>query len=442
MQTPNLPPQNIEAEESVLSACLLSPGAVIESKDILKPGHFYRTANNVIFAHMMDLYQKSTPVDLVTLAEALTSSGKLNEVGGATYLQRVIDTAPMAVNVEHYANIVKGCAVKRQIIEQSNAIMKNCYSSPNGAVEVLDDAQKRLGSITIEVKDNVRKMSDLVINAIDRYEEAKDNNKNITGIPTGYVFLDQLTSGWQPCNLIVIAGRPSMGKSAMAWCFAETAAKNGYPTLIFSLEMSCNEYTDRGMAKCSQVNSQKFRTGRFQDGDWPQITDASGYLYDLPVWIDDSAAVDYNYIRRVARIHQQRHNIKFAIIDHLQLMRGDRSSTRDREIASITSSLKAMAKELNIPVMLLSQLNRALEQRPVTDRRPRLSDLRDSGNIEQDADVVAFLYRHFVYSKDDVDRGIAELDLKKQRSGPTGMVKLFWNERITTFFELAQEITA
>ena len=442
MQIPdNIPPQNIEAEQSILSACLISPEAMTEAADFVKPSHFYRQSHQKIFQIMLDLVHKKQPVDLVMLTNSLNDKKILEEIGGASYLSRIVDAVPMAVNVEHYCNIVKACAIKRQLIEQCNAIVKSCFDSPNGAVQVLDDAQKRISGISIDVKDNVQKFSDTVLEATDRYAEAREKQGEITGIPTGYSYLDYLTCGWQSSNLIIVAGRPSMGKSALTWCFAETAARKGSPVLIFSLEMACEEYTDRAYAKCSQVNSQKFRSGRFEGDDWEKISNAGTQLYNLPIWIDDTPAVDHNYIRRVSRIYQQRHKIKFVIIDHLQLMRGDKAPTRDREIASITSGLKAMAKELKIPVILVSQLNRALEQRPISDRRPRLSDLRDSGNIEQDADLVAFLYRDAVYNDEisEVKKNIAELDLKKQRNGPTGMVKMYWNDRITTFFDLKED---
>ena len=440
MQTPeySLPPQNIEAEQSILSACLLSPASMLEAADLILPTQFYRDSHQIIFNAMLRLAIDRKPVDLVMVADALKNSNKLSEIGGASYLQSVIDVAPMAVNIAHYCEIVKGCAVRRELIEQCNSITKDCYSSPSGAVEVLDDAQRRITAINFDAKDNVQKFNTIVQAAGERYEESYNNKNRITGVPTGYRHLDILTCGLQPSNLIIVAGRPSMGKSALAWCIADHAASKGCPVLIFSLEMSAEEYADRGFSKESQVNSQKFRSGNFEPKDWAAITDAGAELVTRPVWIDDTASVDINYVRRVARVYRQREKVGMVIIDHLQLMRGEKSQTRDREIASITGGLKAMAKELKVPVVLLSQLNRSLENRTRNDRRPRLSDLRDSGNIEQDADLVMFLYRDAVYNDADDNplKNIAELDLKKQRSGPTGLIKLFWNERITTFFDL------
>ena len=444
MQTPeySLPPQNIEAEQSILSACLLSPTSMLEAADLILPSQFYRANHQIIFNAMLRLAIDRKPVDLVMVADALKNSNKLSEIGGASYLQSVIDIAPMAVNIQHYCEIVKGCAVKRELIEQCNAVTKDCYSSPNGAVEVLDDAQRRITAINFDAKDNVQKFNTIVQAAGERYEESYNNKNRITGVPTGYRYLDILTCGLQPSNLVIVAGRPSMGKSALAWCIADHAAGKGCPVLIFSLEMSAEEYADRGFSKESQVNSQKFRSGNFEPKDWAAITEAGAELVTRPVWIDDTASVDINYVRRVARVYRQREKIGMVIIDHLQLMRGEKSQTRDREIASITGGLKAMAKELKVPVVLLSQLNRSLENRTRNDRRPRLSDLRDSGNIEQDADLVMFLYRDAVYNDADDNplKNIAELDLKKQRSGPTGLIKLFWNERITTFFDLTDDI--
>ena len=436
-----IPPQNIEAEQSILSACLLSPASMVEAADMIRPSQFYTSSHQKIFNAMLRLNKDRKPVDLVMVADALKNSNELDMVGGASYLQKVIDVAPMAINVEHYCEIIKGCAVKRDILEQCNAIIKSCYSSPNGAVTVLDDAQKRITEINFESKDNVQKLNSILIAATERYEESYNNKNRITGVPTGYNYLDILTCGFKPANLIIIAGRPSMGKSALAWCISDYAAEKGCPVLIFSLEMSAEEYADRGYAKESGVNSQKFRSGNFDQNDWNAITDAGAELVTRPIWIDDTASVDINYVRRVSRVYKHREKIGLVVIDHLQLMRGEKSQTRDREIASITSGLKAMAKELKIPVVLLSQLNRSLENRTKNDRRPRLSDLRDSGNIEQDADLVMFLYRDAVYNKDDENplKNIAELDLQKQRNGPTGMIKLYWNERITTFFNLKDD---
>ena len=442
MQTDSyLPPQNIEAEQSILSACLLSRESMLEAADLIRPLQFYRTSHQKIFNSMLRLTSAGKPVDLVMVADDLKNVNELDEVGSASYLQQVIDVAPMAINVRHYCEIVKGCAVRRDILEQCNAITKNCYSSPCGAVDVLDDAQKRITSINFDAKDNVQKFDSIIMAATERYEASYNNQRRITGVPTGYECLDVLTCGFQPSNLVILAGRPSMGKSALAWCFADYAAEKGCPVLIFSLEMSGDEYADRGYAKEAQVNSQKFRSGNFDPPDWSAISDAGAELVTRPIWIDDTAAVDINYVRRVSRVYRQREKIGMVIIDHLQLMRGEKSQTRDREIASITSGLKAMAKELKIPVVLLSQLNRSLENRTRNDRRPRLSDLRDSGNIEQDADLVLFLYRDAVYNEEDDNplKNIAELNLQKQRNGPTGMVKLFWNARITTFFNLEAE---
>lgn len=438
----HIPPQNIEAEQSIISACLLSPESMAEAADFIRPGQFYRSSHQKIFESMIALARDRKPVDLVMVADKLRTANSLDEVGGASYLQQIIDVAPMAVNVEHYCDIVKGCAVKRELLEKCNAIMKSCYQSPNGAVEVLDKAQRSITEIDFDTKDNVRKLQDIVVSSAERYEQAYINKTRITGIPTGYSYLDVLTCGWQPSNLITIAGRPSMGKSALAWCIAEHAAKMGNPVLINSLEMACEEYGDRGYAKESGVNSAKFRTGQFSPDDWASITDAGTHLYNLPIWIDDTGSVSIDYVRRNARVYKQRQKIKLLIIDHLQLMRGDpKAPNRDREIGSITAGLKSLSKELKIPIILLSQLNRALEQRAPKDRRPRLSDLRDSGNIEQDSDLVLFLYRDEVYNKDDDNplKNIAELEMAKQRNGPTGMVKLYWNKRITTFFDLKDD---
>ena len=346
-----LPPQNIEAEESILSACLVDPEAMIEAADCVSPDDFYRTAHRDIFESMLKLFGKDEPVDLVTLTNQLRKDDKIEKCGGISEISKIIDAVPRAVNVGHYCQIIRDAAVKRRLIEQCNAIMKSCYESSNGAKDVLDRAQSMITGINFESKDQVCSVSKCVLDSIDRYEVLFNNQDRITGVPTGISLLDKITCGWQETDLIVIAGRPSMGKSAIAWTFADYAAMKGYPVLMFSLEMSVSQHLDRAFAKKSGVNTQKFRYGQFSMDDWSKITDAAHKLSESQIYIDDSSAVGTQYIRRVSRKYYREKGIKLIIIDHLQLMRAEKAYSRDREIGLITSGLKGLAKDLHIPVM-------------------------------------------------------------------------------------------
>jgi replicative DNA helicase len=437
-----LPPQNIEAEESIISAILVDNNTLLDVIEILAPEDFYRTAHQKIYAAITDLFDKTEPIDLVTLANRLKEKGQLEKVGSASYLARLVDTVPMAVNAQHYAKIVRDKSSLRRLIEKANAIVKRCFKEEGNADEVIDFAETAI----FEISENKSQqafspLSKLIMGNIETLEENQGNRSLVTGVPTGFSHLDNLTSGLQSADLIILAARPSMGKTALALNIARNAAVDAnIPVALFSLEMSKEQLSLRMLCSEARIDSSRLRGGFFSMEDWHRLTDAAGILSEAPIYIDDSASLTAMEIRAKARRLKMEKNIGLIVIDYLQLMQGRASAERrDLEISEISRSLKALAKELKLPVLALSQLNRMLEQR--TDKRPRLSDLRESGALEQDADVVAFIYRDEVYNKeeDNPRRGIAEILLSKQRNGPTGDVNLTFLHSFTRFENLASE---
>ena len=403
---------------------------------------FYRTAHQKIYAAITDLFDKAEPVDLVTLANKLKEKGQLEEIGGASYLARLVDTVPLAVNARHYAKIVHDKASLRRLIEKANAIVKRCFEERGEAEDVIDFAESAVFEISEQkARQSFYPLSKIILGNIETLEEKQGNRSLVTGVPTGYNQLDNLTSGLQNSDLIILAARPSMGKTALALNIARNAAVDAnIPVAVFSLEMSKEQLSLRMLCSEARIDSSRLRGGFFSMEDWHRLTDAAGILSESPIYIDDSPSLSAMEIRAKARRLKMDKNIGLIIIDYLQLMQGRSSAERrDLEISEISRGLKALAKELELPVMALSQLNRMLEQR--TDKRPRLSDLRESGALEQDADVVAFIYRDEVYNKeeDNPNRGTAEIILSKQRNGPTGDVFLSFLNSYTRFENLASE---
>ncbi len=441
----SLPPQNIEAEESIISAILIDNNTLLDVIEILAPEDFYRTAHQKIYAAITDLFDKTEPIDLVTLANKLKEKGQLDEIGSASYLARLVDTVPLAVNAPHYAKIVHDKASLRRLIEKANAIVKRCFEERGNADDVIDFAETAI--FEISEKKSLQAfypIGKLILGNIETLEENQGNRRLVTGVPTGFSQLDNLTSGLQNSDLIILAARPSMGKTALALNIARNAAVDAnIPVALFSLEMSKEQLSLRMLCSEARIDSSRLRGGFFSMEDWHRLTDAAGILSESPIYIDDSASLTAMEIRAKARRLKMDKNIGLVVIDYLQLMQGRASAERrDIEISEISRSLKALAKELQLPVLALSQLNRMLEQR--TDKRPRLSDLRESGALEQDADVVAFIYRDEVYNKeeDNPRRGIAEILLSKQRNGPTGDVFLTFLNSFTRFENLASEEVA
>ncbi|CAB5079484.1 Replicative DNA helicase (DnaB) (EC [Olavius algarvensis associated proteobacterium Delta 3] len=436
----HVPPQNLEAEESLLSAVLIDNTTLLDIIEVLSPDDFYRSAHQKIFEAMGELFTRNEPVDLVTLKNILEEKGHLEAVGGASYLAKLVEVVPIAINARHYAKIVYDKSALRNLIAKSNEIAKRCFEDGGNVDALIDFAESAIFMIAdSKSTQTFQPISKIVERNIDTLEERQGNKALVTGIPSGFIDLDHLTSGFQDSDLIIIAARPSMGKTALALNIARNAAVDtGVPVAIFSLEMSKEQLSLRMLCSEAKVDSSRLRSGFFSQEDWVKLTDAAGTLSESPIFIDDSASISAMEIRAKARRLKMDKGLGVVIIDYLQLMRGPvTAERRDLEISEISRSLKALAKELSIPVVALSQLNRKLEER--SDKRPQLSDLRESGALEQDADLVAFIYRDEVYNKDEnnPNRGIAELLLKKQRNGPTGEIKLAFQNAYTRFDNLS-----
>ncbi len=435
-----VPPHNIEAEQSILSAILIENNTLPEVLEILSDQDFYREAHRKIFKAMVELFEKNEPADLVTLTNLLKERGQLGALGGASYLAELVDAVPMAVNAAHYAKIVQEKASLRRLIEQAASITTRCFEDKGDVEEILDFAERSIFDISEnKIKPSFYTLGEILTDTYKAVEEAYENKVLVTGIPTGFQGLDEKTSGFQPGDLIVIAGRPSMGKTALALNIARNASlETGEPAAVFSLEMSKEQLSLRMLSAEARIDSSRMRGGFLSESDLARINRAAGALYDIPIYIDDSPAISALEIRAKARRMKMDRGLELVVIDYLQLMRGRASAERrELEISEISRSLKALAKELNIPVVALSQLNRKVEDR--TNKRPVLSDLRESGAIEQDADVILFIYRDEVYHKeeDNPNKGIAELILAKQRNGPIGSVKLAFLDTYTRFEDLA-----
>jgi replicative DNA helicase len=431
-----LPPQSIEAEESILSAILLDNSTLLDVLEILTAEDFYRTAHQKIFAAIETLFKKAEPVDLITLANALREANGLDEIGGAAYLARLVDTVPSAINVTHYARMVRDKSALRRLIGKAGEITQRCFEDSGDFDQVLNFAE----SAVFEISESKHRaafhpISKIIEINIDALEKRQENRALVTGIPTGFARLDNMTSGLQPSDLIILAARPAMGKTALALNLARNAAVDGnIPVAIFSLEMSKEQLSMRMLCAEARVDSSRLRSGFLNPEDWNRITDAASVLSEAPIFIDDSPDISSTSIRTKSRRLKMEKDLGLIVLDYLQLMRGsNHSERRDLEISEISRSMKLLAKELNVPVLALSQLNRKLEER--SDKRPQLSDLRESGALEQDADVVAFIYRDEVYNKDENNplRGMAEVILAKQRNGPTGVVPLTFLGSYTRF---------
>jgi len=437
-----IPPQNIDAEQCVLGSILIEDGALLKVIGILRPDDFYRDSHGIIYGAMVDLFDRNEPQDLVTVHNELAKNGKLEAIGGAVYLAELTETVPVASNIDYYARIVRDKAVLRKLIQKSSDIATMCYEEAGDIDDILESAESAIFELSqSKIKQAFNPLKDVLKNSIKRVEELYEKKELITGIPSGFTELDKLTAGFQPSDLIIIAGRPSMGKTAFALNIAQHAAvEHGVPTAIFSLEMSKEQLALRMLCSEAMVDAHKVRTGFLGKEDWPRLINAAGNLSQAPIFIDDTPALTVLEMRAKARRLKSDQDIGLVIVDYLQLMQGRAGSERrEQEISEISRSLKAMAKELDVPVLALSQLNRKVEDRP--NKRPQMSDLRESGAIEQDADVIAFIYRDEVYnrSEDNPKRGKAEIIVAKQRNGPTGTVLLAFVGKYSSFGNLANE---
>jgi replicative DNA helicase len=434
-----LPPQNVEAEQSILGGILIENEALHKVMEILTVDDFYRDAHQMIFNAMLDLLERGEPADLITLMNELRKLNQLDSVGGASYLASLSDSVPTAANIEYYAKIVKEKAILRKLIQTSTEIVTKSYEDREDVEELLDEAEQSIFEISENrVKPSFYPIKKIVKDSFEIFQRLYEKKELVTGIPSGFKELDRMTAGFQPSDLIIVAGRPSMGKTAFCLNLAQYAAiENKIPIAIFSLEMSKEQLVIRMFCSEAHVEGNRLRTGFLNESDWPKLTIAAGNLSEAPIFIDDSPALSVLELRAKARRLKGEHGLGMLIIDYLQLMRGRmRVESRQQEISEISRSLKALAKELNIPVIAVSQLSRKTEER--TGNRPQLSDLRESGAIEQDADLILFLYRDEVYnrSEDNPNKGKAEIIIGKQRNGPIGKVDLAFWDKFTTFKDL------
>ncbi len=439
-----VPPQNIEAEQSVLGAILLDNDAINQAIEILTAEDFYRESHREIFRAMVALSERNQPVDAITLTDALRTGGVLEAVGGAGYIAELAACVPTAANAGHYARIVREKALLRSLASISTEIASGAYDSPPNVDEYLDDSEHKIFEISERrIRQSFHSMPELTRESIRLLERLYERKELVTGVPTGFIDLDRLTAGLQPSDLVVIAARPSMGKTALALNIAAHAATECEPRVgvaLFSLEMAKEQLVLRMLCAEGRVDSSRARAGYLGERDFPKLAQAAARLSEAPIFIDDSSDTSAIVLKAKCRrlMRERNANLGLIIVDYLQLMRSARpGESREKEIAEISRSLKALAKELKVPVVALSQLNRQVETRP--DRRPLLADLRESGAIEQDADLIAFIYRDEMYHRDSKEPGVAEVIIAKQRNGPTGTAKLTYITQFTRFENYAPE---
>ena len=441
-----LPPHSVEAEQSVLGGILLDTSAWDKITDLLSEADFYRAEHRLIFRHISRLTDHAKPVDVITVAESLESNSELDKAGGLAYLGSLATNVPSAANIRRYAEIVRERAVMRKLVAVGTDIATSGYN-PGGrdAGQLLDEAESKVLEISQQGergRQGFMSMPPLLSEVVDRIETlyGKELTSEVTGIATGFTDLDRMTSGLQPGDLIVVAGRPSMGKTAFSINIAENVALENKPVAIFSMEMGGAQLAMRMIGSVGRLNQHSLRTGKLEDEDWSRMTHALGLLNDAPIFIDETAGLNALELRsRARRLHRQHGKLGLIVIDYIQLMSspmGKNSENRATEISEISRSLKSLAKELKVPVIALSQLNRSLEQRP--NKRPVMSDLRESGAIEQDADLILFIYRDEVYNKDSPDKGKAEIIIGKQRNGPIDTVNLTFRGEFTRFENYAK----
>ena len=437
-----LPPHSIEAEQSVIGGLLLENEALDKIADILSAQDFYQHDHKTIFQHISKLIEHNRPADIVTVAESLESTAELSSIGGIAYLGALAQNTPTAANIRRYAEIVRERAIMRKLVVVGSGIADSAYN-PNGrdAQQLLDEAEAKIfqiaegGQRSSQGFQDIKELLPQVAERIDMLF-SRDNQSDVTGIPTGFSDLDSMTSGFQGGDLIIVAGRPSMGKTAFSLNIAENVALDtGLPVAVFSMEMASTQLAMRMIGSVGRLDQHRMRTGRLEDEDWEKLTTALGRLNEAPIFIDEGAGLSSFDVRaRARRLHRQTGKLGLIVVDYLQLMAapaGKQGENRATEISEISRSLKALAKELDVPVVALSQLNRSVEQRP--DKRPVMSDLRESGAIEQDADLILFIYRDEVYNPDSADKGTAEIIIGKQRNGPIGRVRLTFIGEHTRF---------
>lgn len=433
-----VPPHDLEAEQAVIGSMLTDKEAVISAIEALSSEDFYREDNRIIYSAILNLYNRGDAIDIITLKSELSSMGKLEAVGGLEYLAELPEKVPTTANVDKYIKIVEEKSTLRSLIKTANELITLGYDPTQEVEELMDNAEKKIfGVMQSRAQKTYSSMKDILVDTFVELEELYNRKEHVTGVPSGFIDLDYKTAGFHGSELILVAARPAMGKSAFALNIATNAAVRAKtPVAIFSLEMSKEQMANRILCSEALVDSNKVRTGKIEDDDWTKLAEASGLLSEAQIFIDDTPGISIMEIRAKCRKMKLEKDIGLVVIDYLQLVQGSskRAASREQEIAEISRSLKILAKEINVPVIALSQLSRAPEQRP--DHRPMLSDLRESGSIEQDADIVMFLYRDDYYNQDSEKKNVAEVILAKHRAGSTGTIELAWLGNYTKFANL------
>lgn len=440
MEVGKVPPHDLDAEQAVIGSMLTDADAVASSIEVLKPEDFYRADNRIIYEAMFNLYNRSEPIDIITVKAELESMGRFEQVGGLEYLAGLPDKVPTTANVQKYINIVEEKSKLRDLIKTANDIIELGYDPTEDVDDIMENVEKKVFNLTQgKNQKGYSAIKDVLVDSFTQLEELYNKKQHITGVPSGFADLDYRTAGFHGSELILVAARPAMGKSAFALNIATNAAvRADVPVAIFNLEMSKEQLVNRILCSEAMVDSNKVRTGKLEEEDWSKLAEAIGPLSASNIYIDDTPGISITEIRAKCRKLQVEKHIGMVIIDYLQLIQGTnkRGGSREQEISEISRSLKIMAKELNVPVIALSQLSRAVEQRP--DHKPMLSDLRESGAIEQDADIVMFLYRDDYYNPDSEKKNIAEVIIAKHRGGSTGSVDLRWFGSYTKFTNLGK----
>lgn len=428
-------PHNIEAEEAVLGSLLIDPEALFRVASFLKSDDFYIRKNGWIYQAILDLHERREPIDFVTLCTELEAREKLEEVGGAAYITHLINAVPSAIHVEAYGRLVEQTSVRRHLIGAAGSIAQLAYNEEQEVEAVVDRAEQTLFGISQRrVTGEMAPIQDVIRSYYDRIEYLYEHRGEPLGVPTGFVDLDRLLGGLQNSDLVIVAARPSMGKTSLVLSFSRHAARLGKHVAVFSLEMSDEQVVQRLVAAETGIDAQRLRLGRLEENEWPLFVQATGVLSELPIFIDDTPSISALQLRTKARRIHAEHELDLIVVDYLQLMTTDvRVENRVQEVSYISRMLKALARELDVPLVAASQLSRAVEQR--SEKRPVLSDLRESGSLEQDADVVMFIYREEMYEPETEDQHIAEILISKHRNGPTGVVQLFFKQELAQFMD-------
>lgn len=434
-----VPPHDLEAEQSLIGSMLLSADVIPEVCELVRADSFYNDTNRSIFEAIVELNSKGQPVDPITLSDKLMEAGVLEHVGGKSYIHTLVNIVPTAANSKYYAEIVEKNGLLRMLIKAATEIATLGYEPGMEVEKVVDMAESIIFSVAQKrISEKFVHIKDLLVSSFEQIEHLYEKNAKVTGLATGFTDLDEMTSGFHPSDLIIVAARPSMGKTSLALSIAQQVAlKEKVPVALFSLEMSRHQLVQRLMCSEARVDAQALRTGSLNEDDWPKLSSAVGRLAEAPIFIDDTPNITIMELRAKARRLMAREKLGLIIVDYLQLMQGHKKAdSRQQEISEISRALKILGRELNVPIIAVSQLSRAVEQRQ--DKRPMLSDLRESGAIEQDADVVIFIYRDDYYNKESSEKGVAEIIISKHRNGPTGTVRLVFLEHYTKFADLAK----